>query len=284
MVNNILIIGITGNGKSALANLLVNTDEFGESNLSTSKTTDSRKSKPFEWEKKEFCVIDNIGFGDNRDISEEDILLKVGEGIHSAKEGITQVLFVFGGRFGPEQIVAFKAFKKFISESGITKYTTLIRTNFPSFRDQDSCEEDRQSLLSEDNKDLRETINSCNDIIYIDNPPIPQIDEEEADSDDEEEINRIKEKKEESRKIVLNHLAENCCQSSYKLKKWDSIYARVFEYIEERNKVEQGNSPTKEEKLKRLKNKVVKDIKDGLSAELSTFRKLALVMEQNAQK
>ena len=282
--NNILIIGITGNGKSALANLLVNTNEFGESNLSTSKTTVSRKSSPFEWEKKEYCVIDNIGFGDNRDISEEDILLRIGEGICSAKEGISQVLFVFGGRFGPEQIAAFNAFKKFISESGINKYTTLIRTNFPSFRDQKSCEEDRQSLLSEDNKDLKETINSCNGIIYVDNPPIPEIDEEDADSDDEEEISRIKEKKQEARKIVLNHLAKNCCQTPYKLKKWDSIYAKVFEYIKEKEQIEQGNSETKEEDLKRIKSEVIKDIKDGLSAELSAFRKLTLAIEQNTQK
>jgi len=50
MVNNILIIGITGNGKSALANTLSNksdTNEFGEGNAAISQTTDSRKSEKF---------------------------------------------------------------------------------------------------------------------------------------------------------------------------------------------------------------------------------------------
>src|SRR4051794_40322307 len=166
-----------------------------------------------------YRIIDNIGFGDTNNISEEDILLKIGEGFHSAKEGINQVLFVFRGRFGPEQVAAFNTFKKFVSEDGITKYTTLVRNNFPNFKDQKACEEDRQSLLNEYNKNLRETINSSNDLIYIDNPPIPELDEDEADSDDEREISHIKEKKEESRKIVLNHLTKNCNKIPYKLKK-----------------------------------------------------------------
>jgi len=287
MVNNIFVIGITGNGKSALANLLTETDKFEVSSLSTSVTKDFQAVE-FEWEKEggekvKYRIIDNIGFGDTNNISEEDILLKIGEGIHSAKEGISQVLFVFGGRFGPEQIAAFNAFKTFISESGITKYTTLVRTNFPNFRDEEACKGDRQSLLSEENKELRETIDSCNGIVYVDNPSIPEIDEDEADENDKKREREIKEKKEESRKIVLSHLAK-CCQEPYKLKKWDGIYARVFKYIEERNKIEQGNSLTKEEELKGLKSEVVKDIKDGLSAELSTFRKLTLAIEQNTKK
>ncbi|CAG8462996.1 39496_t:CDS:10 [Gigaspora margarita] len=163
MVNNILIIGITGNGKSALASLLASNDEFKASGVGTSKTKHFQVSKePFEYEGKKYRLIDNIGFGDTGNISEEDIFLEIGEGVHSAKEGINQILFVFKGRFGPEQVEAFKKFKAFISESGITKYTTLVRTRFDDFRNSQKCEDDRQSLLSEDNKDLREIIDSCN--------------------------------------------------------------------------------------------------------------------------
>jgi GTP-binding protein EngB required for normal cell division len=216
MVNNILIVGITGNGKSALANLLTKTDEFEVSSLSTS-VTKNFKTVEFEENGIKYRIIDNIGFGDTNNISKEDILLKIGEGIYSAKEGISQVLFVFGGRFGPEQVAAFNVFKTFISESGITKYTTLVRTRFDNFRDPKKCEEDRQSLLNEDNKELRDIISSCNDIIYVDNPPIPEIDEDEKDSDDEEEERKIKETKEESRKIILDHLVR-CRQELYKLK------------------------------------------------------------------
>ncbi|CAG8447307.1 9415_t:CDS:10 [Racocetra fulgida] len=134
MVNNILIIGITGNGKSALASLLANNNEFKESGGGISKTDRFQVSKKYR-------LIDNIGFGDTGNISEEEIFLEIGEGIHAAKEGINQILFVFKGRFGPEQVEAFKKFKTFISEN-------------------------RQSLLSEDNKDLREIIDSCNGETY----------------------------------------------------------------------------------------------------------------------
>src|SRR6266511_4533568 len=141
MVNNILIIGITGNGKSALANLLTKTNKFEVSSLSTSVTKDFQMVE-FEDNGVKYRVIVNIGFGDTNNISKEDILLKIGEGIHFAKEGISQVLFVFGGRFGPEQVTAFNIFKTFISESGITKFTTLVRTRFDDFRDPKKCEED----------------------------------------------------------------------------------------------------------------------------------------------
>jgi predicted GTPase len=287
-VSNILIIGITGNGKSALANLLAKTDEFKVSSLSTSITKEFQTAE-FKWEKKnseqiEYRVIDNIGFGDTNKISEEEILLKVGEGIYSAKEGLNQVLFVFGSRFGPEQIAAFNTFKKFIAESGITKYTTLIRTNFPDFKEKEKCDKDRQDLFKEENKDLKEIINSCNSIIYVDNPSIPEIDEDDKDSDDEREEEKIKQSKEDSREIVLNHLSENCYQSLYKLKEWDSIYAKVFKYIEDKKRIEQSNSSNKEEKLERVKNEVIKNIKEGLSAELSAFKKLIFAVEHNIQK
>src|SRR3954453_6620347 len=135
MVNNILIIGITGNGKSALASLLAGNDEFKGSSSSNSITKHFKTSdKPFECKGEKYRLIDNIGFGDNRGIAGEEIFLEIGEGIYSAKEGINQVLFVFKGRFGSEQIAAFNKFKTFISESKITDYTTLVHTNFPNFR------------------------------------------------------------------------------------------------------------------------------------------------------
>jgi hypothetical protein len=213
MVNNILIIGITGNGKSALASLLADTDEFKTSGTSTSKTKHFQVSKePFEYRGKQYRIIDNIGFGDSDGVLEGEIFLEIGEGIHSAKEGINQVLFVFQGRFDPEQVAVFKKFRQFISGSKINEIAgiaTLIRTRFNGFRDQKECEEDQQKLLNE-NKELKETIESCNKIIYIDNPQIPEIDEEFMDDDDEKEMNEIKDKQKASREIVLDHLVENC--------------------------------------------------------------------------
>jgi len=223
--NNILIIGITGNGKSALANTLSDKSDdnkFGEKSDSFSATKISQKSDIFPWQGKNYCVIDNIGFGDTNNISKEDILLKIGEGIYSAKEGINQVLFVMGGRFAPEQIEAFNLFKKFISESKITDYTTIVRTNFKDFKNKEKCEEDQKSLLKQ-NRELIGIIKSCKGgMVYVDNPPMPEIDEEEDSEGEiekkEREMSRNRKKREDSRKIVLDHLAKNC-SDTYKFEK-----------------------------------------------------------------
>lgn len=148
-IRNILIVGITGNGKSALSNVLTDTEEFAEKASSTSVTKNFQKSEVFEWQGKKYRVIDNIGFGDTNNISEKDILFRIGDGIHSAKEGINQVLFVFKGRFAPEQVAAFNMFKDFIAETGITKFTTLVRTNFEDFETRKACEKDKDDLLGQ---------------------------------------------------------------------------------------------------------------------------------------
>lgn len=133
---------------------------------------------------------------------------RVGEGIYSSREGINQVLFVFKDKFANEQEAAFKMFKDFIAESGITKFTTLVRTNFPNFRTEQKCQEDKESLLTQ-SQELTEIMISCHDVIYVDNPSL------EVDSINELELN--KRKRARSREIVLNHLSNNC-RGIYKLK------------------------------------------------------------------
>jgi hypothetical protein len=222
-IRNILIIGITGNGKSALANVLSDTtgsNKFGEGSASTSMTKNFQKGKPFEYQGKKYRIIDNIGFGDTAKISKEDILFKIGEGIHSVEEGINQILFVFKGRFAPEHVKVFNVFKEFVAETGIAEFTTLVRTNFVNFRSPGKCEEDRKILLAQ-SPELIEIVESCNNVIYVDNPPLPVIeddDDEEIREEKAEEILINGGKRKESREIVLNHLAENCLEI-YKLKK-----------------------------------------------------------------
>jgi hypothetical protein len=135
------------------------------------------------------------------------------------------VLFVFKGRFSPEQVKVFNLFKNFINESGITRFTTLVRANFENFEDPESTQQDYQNLLQE-SPELKEIIESCNNIIYVDNPALPVIeqddDEDVMDLDDREEIELEREINQatrlKSRQIILNHLANNCLEI-YKLKK-----------------------------------------------------------------
>ena len=283
-IRNILVIGITGNGKSALANVLTDTDQFAEKASSTSVTKNFQSSDVFEYQGKKYRIIDNIGFGDTNNISEKDVLFKIGEGINSAKEGVNQVLFVFKGRFAPEQVAAFNMFKDFISETGITKFTTLIRTNFENFQSQEICQEDQNNLLSQ-SQELREIISSCNGILHVDNPAIPVIkdkDEGKARERKQQRIIENKKSREASREIVLNYLAENCLEI-YKLKKWDSIHDRVAGYMKQITEKEQELSQTNnvlkksrlQNEIKETKGKIAEEVNAIIEVEISTFPKLA---------
>jgi len=291
-VRNILIIGITGNGKSALANTLTDTNKFGESCSGVSATKNFQVGNIFEWEKVEkkakYRVIDNIGFGDTTKITKADILYKMGEEISSAQEGINQVLFIFRGKFSPEHVNIFNLFKDFVSETGISRFTTLVRTHFENFQIPEECNKDREALLIQDPK-IIEIMDSCNGVIYVDNPSIPKIEEDDDEDIKEEkelEISLNKEKRGDSRKIVLNHLIENCSEI-YKLKKWDSIYDRVAEcmnQIEEKEKELEKTIDNSEKtrlwnEINETKGKIADKIDVTLTAEVSAFPRLIAKME-----
>ncbi|WP_147411020.1 GTPase [endosymbiont GvMRE of Glomus versiforme] len=258
---NILIIGITGNGKSALANTLSDTsvaNHFKEGSSSTSVTKNFQKSDIFEWQGKRYRIIDNIGFGDTNNISDKDVLFEIGKGIHSSKEGINQILFVFKGRFSPEHRAAFNLFKNLIAETKIIGFTTLVRTHFENFRTQQECQKDKDALLTQ-GREVTEIVNSCKDIIYVDNPSTQTSGDEK--------------KRAKSKERVLNHLAENC-QEIYKLKEWDSIHDQVAKCMNQIEKKEQelvqtDNSSEKTKlqgEIKENKNKIAEEVNVGLEA------------------
>lgn len=223
-VRNILIIGMTGSGKSSLSNTLTNTNIFESGNQSISLTKYFKSSKEFDWEFNsnhyKFKVIDNIGFGDSQgeDFTEQ-ILYRIGEGIKEIEGEINQILFLIRGRFDPSQIKMFNLFKGFINESEITKFTTIIMTGFENYLNKKEVSEDKEKLLKENSK-IKDLIESCNEILYVNNPGIDQKGKSQEESDSFQ-LDRS-----DSREIILNHLAKNCNQI-YKLKEWKSIKFQV---------------------------------------------------------
>jgi predicted GTPase len=158
-------VGCTGSGKSTLANVLSKSNDFIESNQSTSETKFFQKSQEFEHQDDYYCVIDNIGFGDNTEIDERDVLIRIGEAISSAKEGLSHVLLIFDGHFSDkvkedfEKLAALK-----ITESLIT----IVRTRFENFGNSKECEEDKKSL-EEESPEIKKVLNDCRKLLYIDN-------------------------------------------------------------------------------------------------------------------
>src|SRR5947207_5516944 len=134
-------------------------------------------------------------------------------------EGISQVLFVVDGRFTQEQIDSFNLVKDSIFKIDILKYVTIVRTKFNNFGNKDECEKYKKKLL-EENDVIREIIESCKDIIHVDNPPT--IITANDDNEDQIIINRINSNaRKRSRKVLL----EKVCQGEYfKLEGWNELH------------------------------------------------------------
>src|SRR5436190_23851191 len=99
---NLLIVGQTGGGKSALANVLSNTDFFKESDKSVREETTNFQKETFKEKGKVYNVIDITV---NSRLIEMKILYKIiAQGIYSMPEGISQVLFVVSESFTAEEI------------------------------------------------------------------------------------------------------------------------------------------------------------------------------------
>ncbi|CAB5376214.1 unnamed protein product [Rhizophagus irregularis] len=202
-IRNLLIIGYGGSGKSALSNVLCDTNDFEESEYSA-RDIKNFQDKIFEWNGTTYRVID---FGVGSIEKKKKILYD--ELIRLTPEGISRVLFVVDRRFSEKEIEAFDLFKRIIFDSGIVEYTTIVRTKFCNFKNINKCKEDTTQMCKE-SETIAKIVESCG-IIYVDNPPTNII---VNDDDDRERINYNKKIRRKSRKILLGHL-ENIYQNKY---------------------------------------------------------------------
>lgn len=261
-IRKILLIGKTGNGKSALANVLSNTNNFEESEKSISKTKDFQAfnfEEDLNGTKITYRIIDTIGIGDTK-LNEKEVLNKISLACQEVVNGIDQILFVISGRFTKEEIEVYNLLRQTIFDESVVSYTTIVRTNFPEFENESKCEEDRQDIVREDSK-LSELINSCNKVIYIDNPPLVGR---------AAEINR--QIREISRNIVLKHLMINCSEKNpICLQK---ISDRILNFMNEKeilqNKLEQMEKLNQEnEDLIRINQEKIKNLEEKIEIEIS---------------
>ncbi|CAG8458387.1 9907_t:CDS:1 [Dentiscutata heterogama] len=233
-VRNILIIGRSGNGKSALANTLVNREGefkqiFKEGSGSVSETRESQ-SEIFEWNGFHYRLVDTIGLGDTK-LSNKDVLYSIAKTIGMMKEGISHLLFIVDGKFNEDEKKNFRLLKEVMFESRISNYTTIVRTRFEKFRNRKDCDLDKKNLLSE-SKDIAEIIWACNGLIHVDNPSLDISSDDDID-EDERQLRILVRKKDKikSREKLLNHLRDNYI-GNYKLSSWDKMYLRINNYIE----------------------------------------------------
>ncbi|RHZ35747.1 protein kinase [endosymbiont GvMRE of Glomus versiforme] len=210
---NILLIGRTGNGKSALANVLANKEgefeEFFKEGRGSTSETRKINDKLFEINGIKYRIIDTPGLGDTK-LTKIQTLQEIAKVYDKVKDGLSQILFVNNGKFTPEEVDTYNTLKEILFDENITKYTTIMRTNFAYFEDKTECENDIHALLTENNKAIVEMIESCDKrIIHVDNPPLNIIGKRSR-----EQNNLNKEIRSDSRKILINHLAK--CDKIYK--------------------------------------------------------------------
>src|SRR4051794_13993570 len=119
----ILLIGRSGRGKSTLANVLSETNNFKESSGSVSET---KKIQFEEFVDKvnnlNYSVIDTPGIGDTK-MSDSEVLDIIAEAVYRAKDGISQVFFVIDSRFDQYEMATYDLLRTIIFDDSITNHT-----------------------------------------------------------------------------------------------------------------------------------------------------------------
>ncbi|CAB4380521.1 unnamed protein product [Rhizophagus irregularis] len=185
----ILLIGRTGSGKSTLANVLTGTNQFKESNYSISQTKTIQRCQ-FVEEEITYEVIDTIGLNDTK-LNREDILYKLAELARELKD--ETVLF----------------------DENVKNYTTIVRTNFEKFENEEECQ-NNQRLLIEEKSQIMTIIKSCNFFIHLDNPS-----------------NDISKRK-KSKIILLTHLNKQI--GVYRPSNLEKLNERIMDYMKYENR------------------------------------------------
>eukprot|EP00117_Sycon_ciliatum_P037918 scpid59004/ scgid28268/ len=144
----VVVIGRTGNGKSALANAIAGRfdgDLFSESASPHSRTRGTPAhivTLDHEGRTYRVRIVDTNGFGDT-DMSEKDVLLALADLARTCDGGIHHVFFVTKHRFTAVEQEAFKLMVNTIFNPDVLPFVTVVRTHAFT-REQDHSAKLRQ--------------------------------------------------------------------------------------------------------------------------------------------
>ena len=218
----IFVVGGTGTGKSALANLIagcpIDEQKFLEGDLGVGETTEvTSKTLKVNYGKKVFTyqIVDTIGIGDGK-VSRQEILVRLAVLCQWAKNGIHQILFVTSGRFSKSQLEYWKIISNLIFQQDVVDYTTIVRTSCPRFQNTEWTKRDLDALCSGDDDvaKLFRQVRKNGRVLHIDNPG------PDSGVEDFEELRSL------ARDRVLLHLIAHCGEL-YHPRQLDEINSRL---------------------------------------------------------
>jgi AIG1 family len=263
----ILLLGRTGNGKSTVANVISNTNRFAESELGVSETRGIQEGIfRVRSENIEYHIVDTIGIGDTR-FDERQVLVKLAEAANAIRNGLNQIFFVTSGRFTEEEVKAYTLLRTVFFAEDIGRYTTIIRTKFPTFRRAERCAADKEAMIRE-NEDVADIIQSCKRLIHVNNM---------TEDEDPELRTRA-----ECRNILRHHLKFNC-EEVYRPRNLDEANERIRNHMTDRERIQKEMNDIKE-KLKQAEERASKGDEAARKAQQEYANALNNLVNQQAQR
>ena len=142
-VRNIVLLGLTGAGKSTLANQIAGTKAFKSGDSMKSETQEVQCHK-FQYMGESYRVIDTPGFFDTT-MSHEQVANALDQFANVAKEGLVAVLVVVKhGRFTEENEAVIKFVEAVLGSTAVAKYGMLVITH--TRKGSDKLQEELASL------------------------------------------------------------------------------------------------------------------------------------------
>jgi len=113
-----------------------------------------------------------VGIGDTR-LNDKQILNELKNKVHQLN-GLNQILFVVGAskKFEKGDIEAFNYLCEhvFDGDEEVTKFITIVRTNFGGFIKSDKCEKDIETMANEGGE-IAKIVESCERrVVHVNNP------------------------------------------------------------------------------------------------------------------